>query len=72
MPILDKTGKLDKMNDFVDRCNVPKCTLNQDQENYLNSPITSKEIEAVIKNLSTKKKKKPKEQIVLVQNSTRP
>jgi hypothetical protein len=37
----------------LDRYPVPK--LNQDQVNYLNSPITPKEIEAVIKNLPTKK-----------------
>jgi hypothetical protein len=33
-------------------------TLNHDQINHLNSPITPKEVEAVIKNFPTKKKKK--------------
>jgi hypothetical protein len=34
------------MDDFLDRYYVPK--LIQDQVNYLNSPTTHKEIEAVI------------------------
>jgi hypothetical protein len=42
------------MDNFLGRCQVPK--LNQDQMNYLNSPITPKEIEAVIKNPPTEKK----------------
>jgi hypothetical protein len=33
--------------------------LNQDQTNHLNSPITTKEIEVVIKSLPTQKKKSP-------------
>ena len=41
------------MDDFLDRYHVPK--LNQDQVNYLNSPISLQEIEEVIKNLPTKK-----------------
>ena len=40
------------MDNFLDRYQIPK--LNQDQINHLNSPITPKEIEAVIKSLSTK------------------
>jgi hypothetical protein len=42
---------------FLDRYQIPK--LNQDQINHLNSPITSKEIEAVIKSLPTKKRPGP-------------
>jgi hypothetical protein len=38
-----KLENLDKMDDFPDRYHVSK--LNQDQINYLNSPITPKEIE---------------------------
>jgi hypothetical protein len=38
------------MNDFLDRCHIPK--LNQEQVNYLNRPISHKEIE-VIKYLTT-------------------
>jgi hypothetical protein len=41
------------MDKFLDRYQVPK--LNQDQINDLNSPISAKEIEAVINSLSTKK-----------------
>ena len=58
---------LKEMNGFLDRYHIPK--LNQDQVNYLNSPITPKEIEIVIKNLPAKKSPG---QMVLVQNSTRP
>jgi len=41
------------MDNFIDRYQVPK--LNQGQINHLNSPVTYKEIEAVIKNLPHKK-----------------
>jgi hypothetical protein len=51
------------MDDFLDRYYIPR--LNRDQINYLNSPITPKEIEAVIKN----QPKKAQDQMVLVQNS---
>jgi hypothetical protein len=44
------------MDNFLDRYYEPK--LNQDQINHLNSPITPKEIDAFIKILPTKKKKK--------------
>jgi hypothetical protein len=44
------------MDIFPDRYKVPK--LNQDQINDLNSPISPKDIEAVINSLPTKKKKK--------------
>jgi len=56
---------------MIDRYQVPK--LNQDQVNDLNSPIPSKEIEAVINSLLTKKKKKQtQDQMGLVQSSIRP
>ena len=42
------------MDDILDRYHIPK--LNWDQVNYLKSPITLKEIEAVIKNLPTPQK----------------
>ena len=42
------------MDDFLDRCHIPK--LNQEQVNYLNRSISHKEVEEVIKNLPTKKK----------------
>ena len=44
---------LDEMDKFLDRYPVQK--LNQDQINDLNSPISPKEIEAVINSLPTKK-----------------
>ena len=45
------------MDNFLDRYQVPK--LNQDQINHLNSPISSKEIEAVINSLPSKKSPGP-------------
>jgi hypothetical protein len=45
------------MDKFLDRYQVPK--LNQDQVNDLNSPISPKEIEAVINSLPTKKSPGP-------------
>jgi hypothetical protein len=45
------------MDNFLDRYQVPK--LNQDQIKNLNSPISPKEIEAVINSFPTKKKKSP-------------
>ena len=55
------------MDNFLDRYQVPK--LNQDQINDLNSPISPKEIEAVINSLPTKK---AQDQMGLVQSSIRP
>jgi hypothetical protein len=48
---------LDEMDKLLDRHQVPK--LNQDQINDLNSPISPKEIEAVINSLPTKKSPGP-------------
>ena len=45
------------MDKFLDRYQVPK--LNQDQVNDLNSPISPKEIEAVINSLPAKKSPGP-------------
>ena len=45
------------MDKFLDRYQVPK--LNQDQVNDLNSPISPKEIEAVINSLTAKKSPGP-------------
>ena len=55
------------MDNFLDRYQVPK--LNQDQINNLNSPISPKEIEAVINSLLTKK---AQDQMGLVYSSIRP
>jgi hypothetical protein len=49
---------LDKTDNFLDTYKMPKSK--QDQINYLNSPITPKEIEAAINTLPAKKKKKPR------------
>jgi hypothetical protein len=67
-----KLENLDEMDKFLERYQVPK--LNQDQVNDLNSPISPKEIETVTNSLPTKKKKKkkPKDQIGLMQSSIRP
>ena len=62
-----KLENLDEMDKFLDRHQVPK--LNQVQVNDLNSPISPKEIEAVIDNLPTKKSP---DQMGLVQSSIRP
>jgi hypothetical protein len=45
------------MDNLLDRFNLPK--LNQNQVNYLNSPIVCKEIEAVIRSHLTKKCSRP-------------
>ena len=50
-----KLENLDEMDNFLDRYQVLK--LNQDQINNLNSPISPKEIEEVINNLPTNKRK---------------
>jgi len=39
------------MGDFLDREKLPK--LNQDQMNHLNNPMTTREIEEVIRSLPT-------------------
>jgi hypothetical protein len=55
------------MDNFLDRYQVQK--LNQDQIKDSNSPITPKEIEAVINSAPTKK---IQDQMDLVENSIRP
>jgi hypothetical protein len=55
------------MNNFLDRYQMPK--LKQDQIKYLNSPITNKEIAAVIK---VSQPKKAQDQVILVWNTIRP
>jgi hypothetical protein len=54
-----KLENLSEMDEFLDIYHKPK--LNQDQAKYLNSPITPKEIEAVIKSFQTKTKTKTKQ-----------
>jgi hypothetical protein len=52
-----KLENLDEMDNFLERYQVPM--LNQDQINNLNSPISPKEIEAVINIQPTKKRPGP-------------
>jgi hypothetical protein len=63
-----KQENLDEMDKFLSRYHVAK--LSKDQVNGLNSPISPKEIEAVINSLPTKKK--AQDQMGLVQSSIRP
>ena len=53
-PYSKKLENHNEMEDFLDKFLLPK--LNTDQINYVNSLITPKEIEAVIKILQTNKK----------------
>jgi hypothetical protein len=53
----NKPENLDKMDKFLDAYNQPK--LNQENIKHQNSPIICNEIEAVIKNLPTKKSPGP-------------
>ena len=51
---MDNLAEMDK---FLERYNLPR--LNQEEIGNMNRPVTSNEIEAVIKNLSTKKSPGP-------------
>ena len=48
-----KMGNLEKMDKFLERYNLPRP--NQKETEYMNRPITSTEIETVIKKLLTNK-----------------
>ena len=48
---------LEEMDEFLEKYNLPK--LNQEETQNLNRPITSMEIETVIKHLSTNKSPGP-------------
>ena len=50
-----KMGSLEEMDRFLEKFNLPR--LNQEEREIINNPITSTEIEAVIKNLPKKKQK---------------
>ena len=47
-----KLENLDETDSFLDRYHIPK--LNQEQVNYLNGPISHKEIEVIKKNPNQK------------------
>ena len=51
---MNTLGEMDK---FLEKCNLPK--LNQEEIEYINRPITSTEIETVIKNLPANKSPGP-------------
>ena len=53
----NKMGNLEEMDKFLEKHNLP--TLNQEEIENINRPITSTEIETVIKNLPTNKSPGP-------------
>ena len=58
-------GNLGEMDRFLEKFNLPR--LNQEEIEIMNNPITSTEIEAVIKNLP--KKIKAQDQMASQENS---
>ena len=53
----NKMGNLEEMDRFLEKFNLPR--LNQEEIEIINNPITSTEIEAVIKNLPKNKSPGP-------------
>ena len=53
----NKRDNLQEMDKFLEKHNLPR--LNQEEIEYINRPITSTEIETVIKNLPTNKSPGP-------------
>ena len=60
---------LEEMDRFLNKFNLPR--LNQEEIKIMNNPVTSTEIEAVIKNLPKEKKKKDQDQMVSQENSNK-
>ena len=56
-PYANKMDNLEEMDTFLERVNFP--SLHQEEIENMNKPITSKEIETVIKNLPTNKSPEP-------------
>ena len=65
-PYNSKIDTLEEIDKFLERYNFPR--LNQEELENINRPITSNEIETVIKNLP-KKKKKVQDQMASQANS---
>ena len=61
----NKMDNLEEMDRFLEKFNLPR--LNQEEVEIMNNPITSTEIEAVIKNLP--KKPKAQDQMASQENS---
>ena len=61
----NKMDNLEEMDRFLEKLNLPR--LNQEEIEIMNDPITSTEIEAVIKNLT--KKTKAQDQMASQENS---
>ena len=57
---------LEETDRFLEKFNLPR--LNQEEVEIMNNPITSSEIEAVIKNLP---KNKSQDQMAIQENSTK-
>ena len=53
----NKVDNLEEMDKFLKKCNLPR--LNQEEIENMNRPVTSNEIETVIKNLPTNKSPGP-------------
>ena len=53
----NKMGNLEEMDRFLEKFNLP--SLNQEEKEIMNKPITSTEIEAVIKNFPKNKSPGP-------------
>ena len=54
----NKMDNLEEMDTFLEKLNLPR--LNQEEIENINRPITTTEIETVIKNLATNQKPKTK------------
>ena len=54
---MDKMDNLEEIDRFLEKLNLPR--LNQEEIEIMNNPITSTEIEVVIKNLPKNKSPRP-------------
>ena len=63
----NKVDNLEEMDRFVEKFDLPR--LNQEEIEIMSNPITSTEVEAVIKKIS--QKTKAQDQMALQENSTK-